>query len=91
MLCRQSAFASVGARHVSAEGCQFVIDCEMPTKGERFAFSLDERITVAGTVSWVVKDRIGFAFDCPIGQDLRTALLAQGRGHQGIEIYQLHA
>ncbi|GGC14271.1 hypothetical protein GCM10011494_36370 [Novosphingobium endophyticum] len=87
MPCEQSAYASVGARHVSAEGCQFVVEREMPAKGERFAFHVDGRVAVTGTVRWVVSDRIGFAFDRLIDREMQTALLARSQGFRGIEIY----
>lgn len=67
------------------------MDSEAPVKGERFIFLLDEQVSLAGTVRWVVRDRVGFAFDRPIEQDERTALLARARGYKGIEIYQLDA
>lgn len=87
MPCEHSAYASVGARHVSAEGCQFVVEREMPAKGERFLFHVDGQATVAGTVRWVVSDRIGFAFDSPIDREVQTALLARSQGFRGIQIY----
>jgi hypothetical protein len=89
MSCEHSVYASVGARHVSAEGCQLVVEREVPARGERFVFSLGGQAMVAGTVRWVVKDRVGFAFDQPIEREAQTALLAGSRTLNGIEIYRV--
>jgi hypothetical protein len=56
------------ARHVSADGCQFTLSGALPEEGMRMFFTTrngGER--VAGTVRWVLAERIGFAFDRPLG------------------------
>lgn len=83
-----SPHASVGARHVCAEGCQFVTEREQLFKGERFTFVVDGSNRIAGTVRWVVRDRVGFAFDAPIAERTRTALLARTRNYRSIDLYQ---
>lgn len=56
------AFSIVGtARHVSAEGCQFMIRGARPVVGERLGFAWHGE-PIGGTVRWVLEDRIGFAF-----------------------------
>lgn len=84
-----SLYASVGARHVCAEGCQFVTEREQLLKGERFAFMVDGRERVTGTVRWVVRDRAGFAFDAPIARETQSALLTDTQNYRGIELYQV--
>lgn len=49
------------ARHVSTEGCQFAIRGGRPAVGDRLGFGW-RGDPIAGTVRWVLEDRIGFAF-----------------------------
>lgn len=84
-----SLYTSVGARHVCAEGCQFVTEREQLLKGERFAFVVDGKERITGTVRWVVRDRAGFAFDAPITREMQSALLADMQNYRGIELYQV--
>lgn len=80
--------ASVGARHICAEGCQFVTGSEEFSKGERFAFMVNESKRVTGTVRWVVRDRAGFAFDAPVAKETLAALLARTQDYGSIELYR---
>lgn len=84
----RAPYASVGARHVCAQGCQFVAGREQFSKGERFAFAVNGTGRIAGTVRWVVKDRVGFAFDAPIAEEVRSALRAGANYQANIELYQ---
>ena len=84
-----SLYTSVGARHVCAEGCQFVTEREQLSKGERLALVVDGKERITGTVRWVVRDRAGFAFDAPLTREIQSALLADTRHYKGIELYQV--
>lgn len=66
---RHKAYASAIARHVSAEGCQLLIDHDAVSQGQRFSLELVGRSAVSGAVRWVVGDCVGFAFDSPLGID----------------------
>jgi len=82
------------ARHVSAEGCQFVIVGKVPSMGRRIRFVAAPDVTVIGTIRWVLGERIGVAFDrridaaavavlCnPLVGALPIELLAQASGQQ---------
>ncbi len=50
-------------RHVSAEGCQFVIAGKVPAVGRCLRVDLAPDLAIHGTIRWVLGDRIGFAFD----------------------------
>jgi len=84
---RHSAYASAVAQHVSSDGCQFVVERENLSRGQRFSFALDGYPPVLGTVRWVVKDRVGFAFDRPISRDAQSAMLRRSRVVQGLDLY----
>lgn len=62
------------ARHVSAHGCQFVLNGRAPAVGCRLAFATPAGAAVSGTIRWVLRDRIGFAFDRPIDADAIAGL-----------------
>jgi hypothetical protein len=51
------------ARHVSSEGCQFVMSGKAPGLGRRLRVAAGPQWAITGTVRWVVGERIGFAFD----------------------------
>ena len=51
------------ARHISAEGCQFVIVGKVPSIGRRVRLVVAPGVTVTGTIRWVLGERVGFAFD----------------------------
>lgn len=87
-ILRRSRRAVVGARHICADGCQFVTLSEELSKGERLAFVINESDRVAGTVRWVVRDRAGFAFDAPIASGTLAALRASTQNYENIELYQ---
>ncbi|MYL99038.1 PilZ domain-containing protein [Novosphingobium sp. FGD1] len=84
---QHSAYASAVARHISAEGCQFVVEQVGVVQGQRFSFALDGHPAVRGTVRWVVKDRVGFAFDQPISRDAQAAMRERCHVVQGVELY----
>jgi hypothetical protein len=81
-----STHASAVARHVTSDGCQFVIERAGVAAGQCFSFVVDDYPPVRGTVRWVVKDRIGFAFDRPISRDAQAAMLRRSRVVQGLEL-----
>lgn len=81
-----SAHASAVARHVTADGCQFVTERLGIAAGQCFSFTLDDHPPVRGTVRWVVNDRIGFAFDRPISRDAQAAMLRRSRVVQGVDL-----
>lgn len=86
---RQSdpAYAFAIARHVSSEGCQFVVEQDNIAQGQRFSFAVEGHSRVRGTVRWVVGDRLGFAFDQPITREAQRAMLTRARIVQGLELY----
>lgn len=84
---RVSAHACAVARHVSADGCQLVVDMQNVEQGQRLSFALDGYPPVRGTVRWVVRDRVGFAFDRPISHDAQAAMLRRSRMVQGVDLY----
>jgi len=63
-----SPYSAALAKHVSAEGCQFVFNEKRVAPGQRFRFKLEGFNPVIGTVRWVVTDRVGFAFDRPLSR-----------------------
>ncbi|WP_067733345.1 PilZ domain-containing protein [Novosphingobium naphthalenivorans] len=75
------------AKHVFAEGCQFVVREESITPGQRFRFNLEGLEPVIGTVRWVVQDRIGFAFDRPLNHKSQDALARHCRSVLGLDLY----
>lgn len=87
-ILKRARRAAVGARHICAEGCQFVTGSEGLSKGERLAFVINESDRVAGTVRWVVRDRAGFAFDAPIASRTLAALRASTQNYESIELYR---
>ncbi|MEE4453178.1 PilZ domain-containing protein [Novosphingobium resinovorum] len=84
---KHSAYASALARHVSADGCQFVVERSPIEQGQRLSFALEGYPPVLGTVRWVVKDRVGFAFDRPISRDAQSAMVRRSRVVQGLDLY----
>jgi hypothetical protein len=77
---KQSAYASAIARHISADGCQFVTGSAGIVEGQRFRFAPGGLAPISGTVRWVVGDRAGFAFDRPIPTEAQATM----RQHRGI-------
>ncbi|HUD31287.1 MAG TPA: PilZ domain-containing protein [Novosphingobium sp.] len=75
------------ARHISSEGCQFVVEQDDIAEGQRFSFALEGHPAVRGTVRWVVNDRVGFAFDRPISRDTQAAMQQRCRIVQGVDLY----
>jgi hypothetical protein len=59
-----------------------------PCKGDRFTFSVAGVQRVAGTVRWVVEDRVGFAFDRPICEEALGMLSVLARQFRPIELYR---
>jgi hypothetical protein len=73
-----SLVGSAFLRHVSAEGCQLMVESIEIASGLRFAIVVpDSSHYVLGTVRWLVGSRAGFAFDTEIGHDLRAILESQ--------------
>ncbi|MCJ2182009.1 PilZ domain-containing protein [Novosphingobium sp. 1949] len=67
------------ARHVSADGCQFVLEQGALERGQNLAFLLEGFGVVRGKVRWIVADRIGFAFDGRLERDAQRALAGMAR------------
>ncbi|SFG25341.1 PilZ domain-containing protein [Novosphingobium sp. CF614] len=84
---KDSAYAAAMARHISADGCQFVLARDKVAPGQRFRFKLEGHEPVVGTVRWVVADRVGFAFDRPLGRDSQQALTDHCRVMHGLELF----
>ncbi|MFC0205480.1 PilZ domain-containing protein [Novosphingobium soli] len=84
---RHPAHASAVARHVSAEGCQFVVEQGNVAEGQSLGLAVDGHPPIRGTVRWVVSDRIGFAFDCPLPRDAQAALQQRGRSARTVSLY----
>lgn len=80
-------YASATARHISAEGCQFVVGPDRIAEGQRLRFALEGHPAVRGTVRWVVGDRIGFAFDRPISHDAQKLMQERCRVVEAVELY----
>lgn len=83
---KPSVHASAVARHVTADGCQFVIEKAGVAAGQCFCFVVDDHPPVRGTVRWVVRDRIGFAFDRPISRAAQIAMLRRSKVVQGVDL-----
>ncbi|MCJ2185338.1 PilZ domain-containing protein [Novosphingobium beihaiensis] len=75
------------AKHVFAEGCQFVVKQDSIAPGQRFRFNLEGLQPVVGTVRWVVEDRVGFAFDRPLSRKNQDALTSHCRSVHGLDLY----
>lgn len=82
-----SVHTSAVAKHVCAEGCQFVIERDTVTAGQRFRFNLKGFEPVLGTVRWVVANRIGFAFDRPLCRGSQRALIDHCQVVHGLELF----
>lgn len=61
-------------RHVSAEGCQLMVESLDISVGMRIAIVSESKEYVTGTVRWLVSGRAGFAFDQVIKSELRAIL-----------------
>lgn len=81
------AYASAVARHISSDGCQLVVQRDLFMQGERYSFTLDGFPMIQGTVRWVVKDRVGFAFDAPISSATQTAIQQRCRLLNGLDLF----
>lgn len=66
------------ARHVTQDGCQFVITGPAPKPGCRLTCQLGINPPIAGVVRWIVEDRIGFAFDGLLDSARLTELVNLG-------------
>jgi hypothetical protein len=84
---KPAAYSSAVARHISAEGCQFVIERDEVAEGQRFSFGVEGHPLILGTVRWVVGDRVGFAFDRPIPRAAQEAMRLRCRVVQGLDLY----
>ncbi|GGN46919.1 hypothetical protein GCM10011349_14610 [Novosphingobium indicum] len=82
-----SPFSAALAKHVSAEGCQFVFNEKRVAPGQRFRFKLEGFDPVIGTVRWVVTDRVGFAFDRPLSRACQQALSEHCRTVHGLKLF----
>ena len=84
---KPSSNASALARHISAEGCQFVTGWGEIAEGQRFSFALGGHPPVSGTVRWVVGDRAGFAFDQPISREAQATMRQLCRTVERLDLY----
>ena len=74
------------ARHVAAEGCQFVLCTDAPAAGRWLVFVLESGASVTGRISWVVDRRIGFAFDRPLGPEAVAELSRQASALKSLRL-----
>ena len=74
------------ARHVAAEGCQFVLSTNPPSVRQPMMFRLGSGTVVSGRISWVLGDRIGFAFDHRLGPDAIAELSSLGSSLRMIQL-----
>ncbi|MCJ2177121.1 PilZ domain-containing protein [Novosphingobium album (ex Hu et al. 2023)] len=75
------------AKHVSAEGCQFIVRPDNIEAGQRFRFNLEGLDPVIGSVRWVVGDRVGFAFDRPLSRGSQDVLTGYCRSVLGLDLF----
>ena len=74
------------ARHVSNEGCQFVLTGMAPQIGQRLTFALASEPAISGVIRWVLDDRIGFAFARPISGQAMAELTGHFATLKAIEL-----
>ncbi|PEQ11779.1 hypothetical protein B2G71_15125 [Novosphingobium sp. PC22D] len=68
------AIGSALLRHVSAEGCQLLLESRVIRVGMRLSLALEPSIRVAGTVRWIVAGRAGFEFDQALTSRIQALL-----------------
>jgi hypothetical protein len=61
-------------RHATAEGCQFLLVSGSGSPDERKVFTAPDGTPVAGTIRWILEERVGFAFDRPLEDGTLRAL-----------------
>jgi hypothetical protein len=74
------------ARHVSTEGCQLVISGKPPGAGRRLSFTIEPARTIAGTIQWVLGNRVGFVFDCRIDAAVAADMAAHMAKFRTLEL-----
>ncbi len=67
------------ARHVSGEGCLFLVPRGDLEPGEALLVSVATFPAVRGVVRWVLEDRLGFAFRQVLPEGMEHALADQAR------------
>lgn len=77
------------ARHVTIDGCQFVLTGPRPEAGMRLSCRLSAHASVTGTVRWIVEDRIGFAFQHPLDAANLAELASHAAQVKAIELAAL--
>lgn len=75
-------------RHVSAEGCQFLVETARPTVGERLVVAVDPATRVPGQVRWVVDDRFALVFDQPLDREVRMKIERHGRARGALGLFR---
>jgi hypothetical protein len=78
------------ARHVSREGCQFVMTGKAPSVGRRLRVMMESGACVSGTIRWVLGERVGFAFDRAIDEAEVAGLTYHFAGVRVIELLPEH-
>lgn len=79
--------AGVGvARHVSSEGCQFVVQAGQFAAGQHLLVQLGTMVQIGGTVCWSVDDRTGFAFDSVISREEHQEMSRLQRMHSWLDL-----
>lgn len=73
-------------RHVTAEGCQFLLASGSGEPGARKIFTAPDGTPVEGTIRWIIEERVGFAFDRPLGNATHAALSDQVTALTAIEL-----
>lgn len=74
------------ARHVCVDGCQFVLSGHVPAVGDRLWFALASGEVITGWVSWILGERIGFAFSEQIGPATMSALSSHPIAFTGFDL-----
>lgn len=76
------------ARHVTAEGCQFVLSGDAPPAGKAMIFLLTSGAPVTGRIIWVLDRRIGLAFDHPLAPDYVDELSSQSSALKALRLIE---
>lgn len=80
------SYGSALPKHVSAEGCQLVLDTGEVHPGQRFRFELGGSHSITGTVRWSVGYHHGFVFDAPLCRTWLLALATHGQAARSVRL-----
>ncbi|MBT0668445.1 PilZ domain-containing protein [Novosphingobium profundi] len=76
------------ARHVSAAGCQLILENGALHVGQALGFSLEGAGWIRGQVRWILANHVGFAFDAMLDSGAQAILARHAResGRLDLEI-----